>query len=83
MKIITKHFAGGKYVEAFSKELYTSLNPANNEPLATSSVGNQTDIDRAVRAARQAFDDGPWPRLSRKERTEILRRFSEGIQKSA
>ena len=69
----TDHFVGGKRVAAFSKEIYTSLNPATQEPIASFAVGNTLDVDRAVKAARQAFDDGPWPRLSAKERAKILR----------
>ncbi|MBI4197165.1 MAG: aldehyde dehydrogenase [Deltaproteobacteria bacterium] len=81
--IQTDHFVGGKRVKAFSQESYTSLNPSNNEAIATFSVGNAQDIDRAVQSAREAFDKGPWPRLPIKERIKILLKFANIIRRES
>ncbi len=82
-KIRVDHFVGGERVKALSQETYTSLNPANNEPIATFALGNREDIDRAVQAARKAFDQGAWPRLPIKERSRILSRFANLIEKNS
>ncbi len=52
-------FIGGKWVNSASGETFTTPNPATGEPLATMASGGAEDIDRAVRAAPAAFEDGP------------------------
>ena len=54
-------------------------NPASGETLATVAAGDAEDIDRAVRAARRAFDDGPWGRLTPSERGRIIWRIGDLI----
>jgi acyl-CoA reductase-like NAD-dependent aldehyde dehydrogenase len=54
-------------------------NPATGEVIATTPDGGAADVDRAVRAARHAFDDGPWPRMERAERSQALHRFADRI----
>jgi len=58
------------------------LNPASGEVIATVPDGGAEDVDRAVRAARRAFDEGPWPRMDRSERAKILNRFADAIDAS-
>lgn len=55
------------------------VNPATEEPIGTAPVGNEKDVEAAIAAARQAFDSGPWPRLSVDERIAVVRRFEAGI----
>lgn len=55
------------------------LNPATGEVIVTTPAGGAEDVDRAVQAARRAFDDGPWPRMERSERAKVLHRFADGI----
>jgi acyl-CoA reductase-like NAD-dependent aldehyde dehydrogenase len=71
---------GGKLVEAASGETLEILNPATGEVLATTPAGGAEDVDRAVRAARHAFEAGPWPRLERTERAKLLHRFADHIE---
>ena len=52
-------FIGGKWVDSASGETFTTPNPATGEPLATVASGGAEDIDRAVRAARTAFEMAP------------------------
>jgi hypothetical protein len=63
----TNLFIDGNYVEAAGGRLAT-LNPATNEILAEVAAGGAEDIDRAVQAARRAFEEGPWPRMRVAER---------------
>jgi len=55
-----KLFIGGQWVDAASGETFTTPNPATGQAPATVAAGGPDDIDRAVRAARAAFEDGPW-----------------------
>jgi acyl-CoA reductase-like NAD-dependent aldehyde dehydrogenase len=55
------------------------LNPATGEVIATVPDGGAEDVDRAVRVARLAFEEGPWPRMERGERAKILHRFADAI----
>lgn len=77
------HFVNGKYTVAFSSQPFLPLNPTTGKPLRECiAIGNAQDIDRAVEAARLAFDEGPWPRMSAKERARILMRFAELIREN-
>jgi len=66
----------GKPVQASDGGTYETDNPYTGERLATIARGTAADAERAVRAARAAFDTGPWPRLSPNQRGEILGRIA-------
>jgi acyl-CoA reductase-like NAD-dependent aldehyde dehydrogenase len=70
----------GKERPALSGSTMTVVNPATSEPLAEVPCGDAEDVDIAVRAARQAFEQGPWPRLARSERARTLNRFADLIE---
>lgn len=55
------------------------VNPANETVFGQAPVADQSDLDRAIGAARQAFDAGPWPRLSAAERAEHMLRFHSAL----
>ena len=74
--VTTDHFVDGDYIPAISKTLFAVHNPADNEELARFMLGGAEDINRAVKAARAAFENGPWPKMSIKERVKILCRFA-------
>jgi 5-carboxymethyl-2-hydroxymuconic-semialdehyde dehydrogenase len=80
---VQEHFIGGGFVASVSGETFASLNPASNEVLALAAAGDAVDVDRAVRAARAAFDEGPWPRLKAVERAGVLRAVAAGIRAHA
>ena len=61
----------GKWVEAASGKRFETRNPATGELLATVAEGDKEDIDRAVAAARKAFD-GPWSKFTPYERQQLL-----------
>ncbi len=73
-----KMLIGGELVDAASGETFESTNPATAERLADVPKAGKEDVERAVKAARTAFDEGPWPKLSGAERAEKLQRDIQG-----
>jgi phenylacetaldehyde dehydrogenase len=74
----------GKWVEAASGKTFATINPATEEKLADVAHGQAEDIDRAVRAARRAFDDdSPWRKMSASDRGRVIWRISELIEENA
>jgi acyl-CoA reductase-like NAD-dependent aldehyde dehydrogenase len=70
----------GEEAHAASGETLPVLNPATGETIAQVPAGGAEDVDRAVRAARTAFDDGPWPRLEVHDRARVLNRFADLLE---
>jgi phenylacetaldehyde dehydrogenase len=62
----------GKWVNAKSGQTFQTRNPATGELLADCAQGDEVDIDIAVRAARRAFESGPWSRLTATERGRLI-----------
>src|SRR5919201_815927 len=73
-------FVGGQLVAPESEDVIEVVSPVTEEPIATAPSSTPGDIDRAVRAARIAFDEGPWPRLSPTERADALEPFGEYLR---
>ncbi|WP_128436686.1 aldehyde dehydrogenase [Streptomyces cyaneus] len=69
-------FIGGDMVEPEGDDLLEVISPATEEPIGSAPSSTPADVDRAVRAARAAFDDGPWPRMSPQERADALDPFT-------
>ena len=65
-------YIGGEFTDAEGGETTPSINPYNNEPIADIPLGSEKDAAKAVAAARKAFDEGPWPRMSGAERGELI-----------
>lgn len=76
-------FIDNEWTPAAEKEAFSTVNPANGRELAKVALARATDVDRAVNAARKAFDTGPWGSMSGAQRGEILYRFAENIEKHA
>jgi phenylacetaldehyde dehydrogenase len=72
-----KMLIGGKWVEAVSGKTFETYNPATGEVLARVAEGDKADIDLAVKAARKAFESGPWPEMSPSERGRLLWKLAE------
>jgi aldehyde dehydrogenase (NAD+) len=68
-------FIDGAWGDASDGGTWEQMNPATNEVVTTFAVGTAADVDRAVVAARRAFDEGPWPRLTAKERKKYFTRL--------
>jgi len=76
-------YIGGQWVPAQSGERLETVNPFTGQPWATVPRSGPADVDRAVQAARAAFDTGPWGRLTGKERGRLMRRLAEVIAEHA
>ena len=71
------HVIDGAEVESLDGARFDSVDPWTRRPWAQAALGGVADAKRAVTAARQAFDQGPWPRLGFAERGKILLRLAE------
>ncbi|RPH35912.1 aldehyde dehydrogenase family protein, partial [bacterium] len=76
-------FIDGEFVEAADTRRFTSLNPFNQQAVAECARGGPVDVVRAVMAARLAFDNGPWPRMPRSERSAYLKAIGDKIKENA
>ncbi|MGJ7038854.1 betaine-aldehyde dehydrogenase [Shinella sp. BE166] len=72
-------FIDSKWVSPAKGGTFPVIDPATEEVVHHAPAGTAADIDAAVQAARRAFDEGPWPKMSGKERAAVLRRISEII----
>lgn len=72
-----KLFINGEFVESTSQKTFDTYNPATGEVLATVFEAGPEDIDRAVRAARKAFDEGPWSKMSASERSRLMYKLAD------
>src|SRR3954469_17728439 len=72
-------FIDGAWVDAQSGETFPTFAPSTGEKIADVAKAGREDAGRAIEAARKAFDDGPWPKMTGKERAERLRKVSELI----
>src|SRR2546426_421142 len=72
-------FIGGEFIEPASGERYTTIDPAREEPLAEVAQAAKADVDRAVRAARDAFANG-WSDIKPSERAKYLFRIARLLQ---
>jgi phenylacetaldehyde dehydrogenase len=69
-----------QWVESVSGKTFPVYNPATGEEIARVSEGDAKDVDLAVRAARKAFDDGPWRRLTASERGRMIWKLADLIE---
>ncbi|MEJ5256396.1 MAG: aldehyde dehydrogenase [Acidimicrobiales bacterium] len=79
MKTYDKFFIGGKWVEPAGTGTLQVVSPATLEVVGQVPEATEADIDRAVAAAREAFDLGPWPRMSPAERADIMAAISAAV----
>ena len=70
----------GRWVAAASGKTFDSIDPATGEVLARVAEGNKADIDAAVKAARRAFESGPWPKMSASERGRIIWKIADLLE---
>src|ERR1700728_3767556 len=76
-------FINGQWTDAASGKTFETPNPATGETLARIAEGDAEDINRAVRAARKAFESGPWSRMTPSERGRIIWRIGDLILEHA
>jgi len=75
-----KMLIDGKWVNAASGKTFPTYNPATGEVLAQVAEGDRQDIDAAVKAARKAFDSGPWSRLTASERGKLVWKLADLLE---
>jgi aldehyde dehydrogenase (NAD+) len=73
-------FINGKWVPARSGKTFATINPATEETLAEVAEGDAADVDSAVKAAREAFENGPWSRIDARERGRLMNRLADLIE---
>jgi 4-(gamma-glutamylamino)butanal dehydrogenase len=83
LKFRTQAFIDGKFTPSASGKTYESLNPANNKKLADIAACNLEDVNRAVKAARKAFERGSWSKLKPGDRKGIMLKYVELLEKNA
>ena len=78
-----KLFIGGQWTEAASGRTFETPNPATGETLANVAEGDAEDINRAVSAARKAFESGPWSRMTPSDRGRLIWKIGDLILEHA
>jgi len=73
----------GEFVPALSGASLATVNPASGQVIAEVAAGGPEDVDRAVAAARRAFDDPSWTDMNPHERTRLLLRVADAIEQNA
>jgi phenylacetaldehyde dehydrogenase len=81
LKSTHKLLIGGKRTSAADNQTFAVLNPADNSLIARVPHGKKEDIDRAVRAARKAFESGPWRKITPSERGKLLWKLADLIER--
>jgi len=75
-------FINNEFHDAADGRTFVGINPYTQEPIAQFARAGEADVERAVAAAREAFDKGPWPRMSREERAALLKALSDKINEN-
>ncbi|HEX8453291.1 MAG TPA: betaine-aldehyde dehydrogenase [Longimicrobium sp.] len=78
-----KLYIGGEWQAAESGDTFDTMNPSTAEPLTQVASAAEADVDRAVRAAREAFENGPWPGMDARARGRILYAIADGLEARA
>jgi aldehyde dehydrogenase (NAD+) len=78
----TKLLIDGKWVNSASGKTFETINPATEEVIAEVAEGDAVDIDLAVKAARRAFDSGPWRKMDARDRGRLMYRLADLIEEN-
>jgi acyl-CoA reductase-like NAD-dependent aldehyde dehydrogenase len=73
----------GQWVQAVSGETFETVNPTNGAVITRVAAGDSADVDRAVAAARRAFEDPAWSDMNPHQRTRVLLRIADAIETNA
>jgi betaine-aldehyde dehydrogenase len=75
-----RHYIDGGFVESAGSEMLDILDPSSETVIGRAAVGSAADVDRAVRAARTAFDSGPWKETTAQDRGRILFKLAQIVR---
>src|SRR5256885_7326279 len=78
-----QNYINGKWESASSGKTFPVYDPSTEEVIAHVAAADAADVDRAVKAARAAFDSGPWPQTNAQDRGRILFKLAEKIRQNA
>ncbi len=70
-------YIDGRWMQPQTEQIWTHVHPATHETVARFATAGAADVDRAVQAARRAFEEGPWPKMKARERKRILDRIAQ------
>ncbi len=73
---------GGKWLDSVSGKTFPTINPATGQTICQVAEGDKADVDLAVKAARKAFEEGPWPKMSPAERGKLINKLADLIEKN-
>jgi aldehyde dehydrogenase (NAD+) len=79
----TKLLINNRWVEAASGKSFPTINPATGDEICQVAEADKADVDLAVKAARKAFENGPWRKMSAAERGLLLNKLADLIEKNA
>ena len=74
-------FIGGKWQDSVSGKTFETVNPSTGQVICNVAEGDKADIDLAVKAARKAFEDGPWHKMNASERGRLLNKLADLVEK--
>src|SRR5947209_4943993 len=73
-------FIGGKWVDSVSGKTFPTVNPATGQTICQVAEADKADVDLAVKAARHAFESGPWSKMNASERGRLLNKLADLIE---
>lgn len=73
----TNMLVGGKWMESRSGKRFPTVNPVTEQVIAEVAEGDAADVDAAVKAARAAFDSGPWSRMDARDRGRLMNKLAD------
>ncbi len=79
----TKCLINGEWVDAAGGKTFETINPATGDVIAHVAEGDKADVDQAVKAARRAFETGPWPKMTASQRGRLMFKLSDLIEEHA
>ena len=77
-----QNYVNGQWVSSSTGETFPVFDPSTEEVIANVAAANASDVDKAVKAARAAFDSGPWPATTAQDRGRILFKLAEKIRQN-
>jgi aldehyde dehydrogenase (NAD+) len=73
----TNLFIGGKWQESRGGKRFPTVNPVNEQLIVEVAEGNEADVDAAVKAARSAFESGPWSKMDARDRGRLMNKLAD------
>jgi len=77
-----KMLINGEWVDSASGKTFDTINPATGDVICKVAEGDKADVDQAVKAARRAFESGPWPRMTASERGRLINKLADAMEKN-